>query len=187
MQEAPRLSLRWVVKTAVLALLAAEGPMHGYAIYKRLLAVFSRARLLSPSLVYTILSELEREGMVEEAGFEEGAPSGGRRLLRVTQRGLLYLAEQASLAWRLFADLAAMLAEGEATARLQLGDYGGLITVASDAEAYAERLRSLAAKILGETPQQEQDLKSKKQHYTHNDIKALLRCTRPKAEYSPRP
>ena len=147
-EEAPRLSLRWIVRLAILALLASEGRMHGYALYKRLLAVFSRARLVSPSLVYTVISELEKAGMIKEAGFVEGAPSGGRRLLEITERGLSYLAEQGGLAWRLFADLAAMIAEGEMLARLHLGDYGGLLNIAGDAASTAERFQRIASKIL---------------------------------------
>ncbi len=150
MQEAPRLSLRWLVRLSVLALLATEGPMHGYAIYKRLLEVFARARMISASLVYTVLSELESEGMIEEAGFVEGAPSGGRRLLRITEKGFNYLAEQGAMAWRLFAELAVLVARGEAKARMELGDYGGLLNLAGEAKRYAEKLEEIASSIVGE-------------------------------------
>ncbi len=149
LQEAPRLSLRWLVRLSVLALLATEGPMHGYAIYKRLLEVFARARMISASLVYTVLSELESEGLIEEAGFVEGAPSGGRRLLRVTEKGLNHLAEQGAMAWRLFAELALLLARGEARARVQLGDYGGLLNLAGEAKRVAERFSGLASEVIG--------------------------------------
>ncbi|AEM38136.1 transcriptional regulator PadR family protein [Pyrolobus fumarii 1A] len=151
MQEAPRLSLRWIVRLAVLALLASQGPMHGYAIYKRLLSIFARARLISPSLVYTVLSELEQEELVEEAGFVEGAPSGGRRLLRITEKGLNHLAEHGGMAWRLFGELLVLLVQGEAEARLQIGDYGGLVNLAGEVIGLSEKLRKIGERVLPET------------------------------------
>ncbi len=147
-EEPPRLSTRWLVRLAILALLARNGPMHGYAIYKRLLEMFSRVKLISMSLVYTVLSELEKEGLIEAKGFEPDAPSGGRKLLAPTERGLVYLAEHGSGAWRLLADIAALIAEGEAQARLELGDYGGLLNIAGDAARTASRFRDIASKLL---------------------------------------
>ncbi len=148
--EVQRLSLRWLVRLAVLALLSVEGPMHGYGIYKRLLEVFSRARLISPSLVYMVVSELIREGLLEEAGFEPNAPSGGRKILRITERGMNYLAEQGGLAWRMLGELVKLLSEGELKARVEIGDYGGVVDAAAEVKRLAEDLAKVASKYLGE-------------------------------------
>ncbi len=147
-EESPRLSTRWLVRLAILALLAREGPLHGYAIYKRLLEMFSRVKLISMSLVYTVLSELEKEGLITARSYEPNAPSGGRKLLEVTERGLVYLAEHGSGAWRLLAEIAALIAEGEAQARIALGDYGGVLNVVGEASKTASRFKDIASRLI---------------------------------------
>ena len=86
------------VRAAILDVLATE-PMNGYQVIQQIAERSGGAWKPSPGSVYPTLQQLEDEGLVE------GTEVEGRRVLRLTDEGRAYVAENADLladTWRAF-------------------------------------------------------------------------------------
>lgn len=64
----------------------AEGPLHGYDLYRRFEAELGGIWHISQSQMYAVLKRLEAQGLVE-ASVEEAGPSPARRVLKATSQG----------------------------------------------------------------------------------------------------
>lgn len=64
----------------------AEGPLHGYDLYRRFEAELGGIWHISQSQMYSVLKRLELQGLVE-ANVEEAGSNPARRILRITPQG----------------------------------------------------------------------------------------------------
>ncbi|MBO3100561.1 PadR family transcriptional regulator [Cellulomonas fengjieae] len=87
------------VPMALLALLD-DGPSHGFALKRRYDAVLGHDRELRYGQVYSTLARLERDGLAEGVGLEQG-DAGERKVYAITPRGVSELDE-----WLTVADVA---------------------------------------------------------------------------------
>lgn len=97
-QTRPPRARRGDVRAAILDVLATE-PMNGYQVIQQIAERSGGAWKPSPGSVYPTLQQLEDEGLVE------GTEVEGRRVLRLTEDGRAYVAENGDLladTWRAF-------------------------------------------------------------------------------------
>ena len=97
------------VRAAILDVLAVE-PMNGYQIIQQIAERSGGAWKPSPGSVYPTVQQLEDEGLVE------GDAVDGRRLLRLTESGRVYVEEhpdEMAATWRVFDDTAAEQETGD--------------------------------------------------------------------------
>ena len=103
--------VRGLYQAIVLGILAREGPLHGYALRKRIIEATGGLLEPSESTVYDTLKSLGKAGLVKGSwmiGAEGGPP---RKYYRVTEEGIRELREVCQILRRVF-DTAASLACG---------------------------------------------------------------------------
>ena len=128
------------VRTAVLLLLAEE-PMHGYQLMQAIAERSDGAWRPSPGAIYPTISQLEDEGLVDVT------PTGGRRLVTLTDAGRAHVEEHRGSWGDPFAGLAATGADGPDLRGL-LGELMG--AVGQVAAAGSEAQVAAAATVLAD-------------------------------------
>ncbi len=93
--------LKGTTDTIVLALLAEEGPMHGYDLAKEMRRRAGNSLRLGQGVLYPILHRLERRGLIQ-GQWEPRVGSPSRKRYRITDAGLEAL-QRKRAEWRAFA------------------------------------------------------------------------------------
>ncbi len=99
MSSDPTLSPNPLSEPAFYILLSlASGSKHGYAVLKDVEEVSVRRVTLSVSTLYTVLSRLQEQGLIERSDDGEESPSPGlpRKVYRLTERGQKALGREAN-------------------------------------------------------------------------------------------
>jgi DNA-binding PadR family transcriptional regulator len=75
-----------VIELMLLGFLAADGPLHGYELRKRMSRLHGWARSISDGTIYPAIDRLVTAGAITE-GVEKGGAAAPRRLLSITDAG----------------------------------------------------------------------------------------------------